>query len=166
MCVRKDILIKYGELYHLNGFKTTGVTGTSLMGAAEDIQIVYTSILMGLAVGICPELKLTHIIPSKRSNFLYIKNLRFFNRYASIFADVEFFPDKLKHYKDQQRSQLSLFIQLNKYLLKGILSTKIRESIIDCVLISGNYAGINLVLNRENPFWLKLFWEIIGIKIN
>jgi glycosyltransferase involved in cell wall biosynthesis len=165
-CIRKDIFLKYDEIYHAKKFTTTGVTGKSLAGAAEDIQIVYTSILMGQAVGICPEMKLAHIIPAAKANFDYIKKLRFFARYAVPLASVEIYPDKLQEYKNEQRSKSSLFIQLNRYLLHGLLTGKRKESIINCILISGNYAGVNLILHKKNPFWLMLFLKNFGIKIN
>jgi len=164
ICIRKDIFIRYIELYTSNKFKTTGRIGNSLVGA-EDNQIIHTSILMGLAVGTYPGMKLNHLIPASKSNFSYIKKLRFFTRYSVPQSAVEFFPDTLQKYKNTQRSQFSLFLQLHKYLLTGILKSRIKESIIDCILIAGNYAGINLVLNRKNPYWLKLFLKTFGIEL-
>lgn len=164
MCVRRDIFNKYAELYSANNFKTTGRTGTSLV-SAEDNQIIYTSILLGFAVGITPDLKLNHLIPASKSNFSYLKKLRFFIRYSIPVAQVEFYPRMLRVYEEQQLSQSALFLLMSKYLVAGILKGKIKDAILDCLLVSGNYTGANLVLKKENPFWLKLFLRINGIKI-
>lgn len=165
ICIRKDIFLKYVENYTSKKFKTTGRTGNSLI-SAEDNQIIYTSIFMGYPVGTTPDLKLNHLIPAAKANFNYVKKLRFFVRYSIPLANVEVYPELLQKYKSEQRSKFFLFIQLNKYLLIGILTGKIKESVIDCILISGNYTGVNLVLNRKNPAWLRLFLKIIGIEIN
>jgi glycosyltransferase involved in cell wall biosynthesis len=164
ICIRRDVFLKYIELYKSRNFKTTGRTGASLI-SAEDNQIINTSILLGFAVGTCPDLKLNHLIPAVKSNFSYIKRLRFFIRYSVPLAQVEFFPEQMQKYKDEQRSQLSLFTQLTKYLITGFFKGKLKEAMINCILISGNFTGINLVLNKRNPYWLILFLNCIGIKL-
>ncbi|MBI4947157.1 MAG: glycosyltransferase family 2 protein [Bacteroidetes bacterium] len=164
ICVRKEVFVKYIELYRLHNFQTIARAGNSLMGA-EDNQVIYTAILMGFAVGVCPELKLNHLIPAEKSNYTYVKKLRFFTRYSVPLAEVEFHPQVLKKYENKQTSQFSLFILLNKYLIKGVLSRKVKESIIDCLLVCGNYTGINLVLKKKNPGWLKLFLRMNGVEI-
>ncbi len=166
MCVRQDIFMKYLELFEKNNFRTTSRVGIgqSLM-TGEDNQVIFISVLMGFAVGVCPDLKLNHLIPAAKSNFPYIKRLRFFTRYSVPLANAEILPDLLKRYSSEQLSQLSLFILLTKYLVKGILTGKFKEAIINCILIMGNFTGINLAMNKRNPYWLLLFLKTLGIKI-
>jgi hypothetical protein len=163
-CVRKAVFEKYSEQFFLNKYKTIARSGTSLMGA-EDNQVIITSILMGLAVGTHPDLKLNHLIPADKANFDHVKKLRFFTRYSVVLANTEMIPDTLNTYRADQISQLSLFLLIVKYLLKGVLKLKTKEAIINCILVTGNYTGINYALKKKNPLWLLAFLKLIGIQI-
>lgn len=163
-CVKKEIFLKYTELYLSKSLKTIARSGTSLMGA-EDSQVIYMSILLGYSVGTHPALKLKHIIPEDKSNFDYVKKLRFFTRYSFVLATIEMLPETLNQYEKKQISQASLFILLNKYLIKGILNLDLKNAIINTILVAGNYTGINYALKKRNPVWLLVYLKTIGIKI-
>lgn len=163
-CVKKDIFLNYIEQYLSKNFKTIARSGASLMGA-EDSQVIYMAILLGYAVGTHPTLKLNHIIPIDKSNFDYVKKLRFFTRYSFILATVEMLPETVNKYQKKQISQISLLILMCKYIFKGVLKLDMKNAIINNVLVAGNYTGINYALKKKNPAWLLIYLKTIGIKI-
>ena len=165
MVVEKQLYLKFIDYYHAKQLKTTGRIGNSLL-SAEDNQIILTAILNNYPVGTSPVLNLTHIISDKKSTYSYVKRLRFYVKYSIPFAEIEMLPERFMFYKKQLLSESALAILLSKYLIKGLLKRQMREAIFECLLVLGNFCGINLVLKKDNPKWVISFLKLTGINLN
>jgi hypothetical protein len=75
-------------------------------------------------------------------------------------------PERFMFYKKQLLSESALAILLSKYLIKGLLKRQMREAIFECLLVLGNFCGINLVLKKDNPKWVISFLKLTGINLN
>ena len=157
MAVCRTVFEKYSFIYTSRKIKTTDRTGSSLISAGDN-QIVYSAIMLNFPIGTSPKLSVSHLISEKKSNFNYVKRLRFFVRYSVPFAEIEFYPEEAVAYQKKIISQFALFILLMKYLVKGVLKFKTKEAIINCVLVTGSYTGINYALKKKDPFWLLIFF--------
>jgi GT2 family glycosyltransferase len=65
--IRTDVLEAYGQKLASGTLSATGRNGTS-MASAEDVQIVWEAIRRGLAAGLLPDLRLTHLIPGRKTS--------------------------------------------------------------------------------------------------
>lgn len=76
MCVRKDVFIDYALKWQKGTYAVTGRKGLAL-SSGEDAQLIWNTTKNGIPVGSSPALKLTHLIPEKRTSLAYLKNLYF-----------------------------------------------------------------------------------------
>lgn len=91
MVIEKEAFNIYLDSYNSGQLSATGRKGNSL-ASGEDSQIIWTVIKSGYWVGSSPLLKLSHIIPKKRTTFSYLKRLNFnlsysfYNSYYEVFG--------------------------------------------------------------------------------
>ena len=76
MCVRKDVFLDYALKWKNGAYAVTGRKGNTL-SSGEDAQLIWNATKNGIPVGSSPLLKLTHLIPEKRTSLTYLKNLYF-----------------------------------------------------------------------------------------
>jgi hypothetical protein len=111
LCLRKEVAIAYRQFCDQSTLQITGRQGASLFGG-EDQEISFVCCSHGLGIGIFPELKLTHLIPSHRVSQDY------FNR----FVEGTCFTNILLQYKWQHIiPQSPLGIKTLLTVLKTIL---------------------------------------------
>ncbi|MBO9701644.1 MAG: glycosyltransferase family 2 protein [Sporocytophaga sp.] len=95
--VRKDIFEEYLKRFELGMVTAIGRSKDSL-SSAEDSQIVWAAMLSGIASGTSPDLRLTHIIPKKRTSRKYLTDLNFNISRSYYKALFEMFPGEIKSY--------------------------------------------------------------------
>jgi hypothetical protein len=90
--VRRVIMERYAARVADGACTATDRKGGSL-SSGGDGQIVHTAILMGYAAGICPELRVRHLIPESRCTKEYLSRLSYGVTSALLPAAVESFPE-------------------------------------------------------------------------
>jgi glycosyltransferase involved in cell wall biosynthesis len=108
--IQKNIFEKYISLYQAGELTATGRKGNSL-ASGEDSQIIWTAVKMNIPVGTTPLLKLTHIIPGKRTTLQYLVSLNFNIAYSFYAGQYETFKNEsLFHLKPGPATYLKLLL--------------------------------------------------------
>ncbi|WP_316816891.1 glycosyltransferase [Pedobacter nyackensis] len=116
MCVKATYLKNYVEL--VNGGKLTlSDRKGNQLSSGGDVQIVLSSLKMGLGAGVSPGLKLNHIIPAKRANYDYIARLLYGVFIESTITTGQVFPE---HY-EAERSKTLGRSKFSKMAMRGYL---------------------------------------------
>lgn len=71
LCIRRGIAEEYDRQCERGPISITGRRGTTL-SSGEDVEMSYVTCQMGFGVGVFPELKLTHLIPERRTSPEYL----------------------------------------------------------------------------------------------
>ncbi len=116
LCVTRELMKKYTEAFERGDLSLTGRKG-KVLSSAEDTQIVWTAVKMGKAAGTSPLLKLTHLIPSTRTNLTYLKELNYGIAHSYASALREMFPENTSSLK--KRSVAGKVNFMVKMLLKA-----------------------------------------------
>ncbi len=90
--VRRVVMERYATRVADGACTATDRKGDSL-SSGGDGQIVHTAVLMGYAAGICPELRVRHLIPESRCTVEYLSRLSYGVTAALLPAAVESFPE-------------------------------------------------------------------------
>ncbi len=149
MCVRTSYLKEFARRTKNGEFTLPDRTGDAL-SSGGDVQIILFVLKSGAAAGISPGLKLTHIIPSKRANFEYIKRLLYAVYLGGAITILEVFPEQRDAILGASISKSKFSRRaLKKYL--GLLlnnkPTRVFKFIIYIASVSGEY----LALKRPVP---------------
>jgi Glycosyl transferase family 2 len=91
--IRRDVAQNYKAAVERGTLSATDRAGGSL-ASGGDIQIVWQAVNAGIAVGVHPELNVTHLIPGSRTTLRYMKRLAFGCGLAYQPAFVESFPEE------------------------------------------------------------------------
>jgi glycosyltransferase involved in cell wall biosynthesis len=90
--VRRVVMERYAARVADGACTATDRRGKSL-SSGGDGQIVHTAVSMGYAAGICPELRVRHLIPESRCTVEYLSRLSYGVTAALLPAAVESFPE-------------------------------------------------------------------------
>lgn len=93
--VRREVYAQYLKKVESGEFSSVGRTKAS-MASAEDVQLVFSSILNGYAVASVPEMQLRHLISSRKTTPVYIRRLLFGMSSSFAEAYAECFPHTRK----------------------------------------------------------------------
>jgi hypothetical protein len=74
--IRRDVADAYRRAVEAGTLHATDRKGGGLSGGGDN-QIVWQAVNMGLAAGVHPGLRMTHVIPASRTTFPYLKRLAF-----------------------------------------------------------------------------------------
>lgn len=84
MVVRRRVVQRWAELWNADPLrKSLGHAGLAV-GAGEDADMALCSLEFGLGVGRFPNLELTHLIPSRKITFAYLKSLHRAQAYSTV----------------------------------------------------------------------------------
>lgn len=122
VCIRRELLNKYVEGIKSGRLTLTGRKG-GLATSGDDIQMVLTVIDQEFAAGTSPSLKLNHLIPSRKLDPDYLKQLSFS---AGICFDT-CLVEVLSEYKD--RISLPAPKKIRLKVLKGYFKSKFRDNL-------------------------------------
>lgn len=149
LCVSRQILEGYADLAKSGRFNIVDRTGNQLTSGG-DVQMVLYSISLGSAAGVDPELKLTHIIPGKRTSLDYLKRLTFGNSicYATCLSEV--FPDQLAMLKASVMKE-GKFVRksFKRFIVVKLVSNPIK--VLGLIEYIGGHYGIYRAIGRPVP---------------
>ena len=151
--VRREVMERYAARVAERSCTATGRTGT-LLASAEDGQIVHTAVLMGLAAGVCPSMRVRHLIPAARCTSVYLSRLCYGVSSSLLPATVESFPEII-HRPEYRRPSWA------RYHMQKLIAW-IRECLTTCrplrrVLSAarvGDAIGRYAAAGRPVPRWL------------
>lgn len=83
LCVRRDVIAAYAKNLQEALRSKFGTTSTHL-SRGEDTDMAYTACSIGLGIGVFPQLKLTHIIPSNRLEKDYLLRIAEESSFANV----------------------------------------------------------------------------------
>lgn len=93
--VRRDVMERYAARVAEGACTATDRAGNSL-ASAGDGQIVHTAVLMGLAAGVCPSMRVRHLIPAARCTSAYLSRLCYGVSSSLLPATAESFPEVVR----------------------------------------------------------------------
>jgi glycosyltransferase involved in cell wall biosynthesis len=93
--VRRDVMERYAARVAEGSCTATDRSGNSL-ASAGDGQIVHTAVLMGLAAGVCPSMRVRHLIPAERCTSAYLSRLCYGVSSSLLPATAESFPEIIR----------------------------------------------------------------------
>lgn len=149
LCIQKSYLNAYMALVEQGQFTLSGRKGKQLT-SGEDTQMVLFCVSKGAAAGVAPGLRLTHIVPEKRTTFEYLKRLTYGTSICYSTCVSEVFPDHMA-YLQKHTVPKKRFItkSLKKYFLLSF-SGKPKKS-FDLISYIGAVSGDYKVLNIPVP---------------
>jgi hypothetical protein len=135
--------------------------GNNLM-AAGDAQMVWTAVKAGLNVGSLPEIRIQHLIPSKRIKPDYLVKLCYSAGISYYPSLLEVFPDEEENIKNLLSSKQYLLRRLLSRILYGLRYRDFRYILyIGIPHYLGEVAGMFNALKRNEPFWFKEFKKLL-----
>jgi glycosyltransferase involved in cell wall biosynthesis len=149
LVLRKAVFDAYHQAFQQGQFTATGRLGQSL-ASGEDIQMIWQAIKMGYAVGICPDLKVTHLIPASRSNLDYVKRLCFGSASSYPPCLVGSFPEMKSSIVNSMPTTASILQTLLKKTIKGSIELKFSSLLIDLAGYLGDLSGKYQAIQRNN----------------
>ncbi|SMC71187.1 glycosyltransferase [Pedobacter africanus] len=147
LCIEREYLIGYIELAELGKFTLSGRKGGQ-MNSGEDTQMIFYCISRGAAAGVSPALKITHMVPHKRTSLNYLKRLAFGTSVCYSTCLVEVFPDYLEKLRPISEWKFA-FKTLKRYFL--LLFNSSPRKTLGLVGYIGSVAGDYMVLKRKLP---------------
>jgi hypothetical protein len=153
--IRRDVAEAYRKGVEAGEITATGRKGSSL-ASAEDCQLVWQAINLGLAAGIHPDLKLLHLIPGSRSTLTYLRRLTFGCAMSHHQALAQSFPDVAEAWRHRVPTLPRRVIQLSKVLMLSGSRNRLRFLSIDLAELLGEWCGHLSVVGRENHWTFTL----------
>ena len=147
LCIERKFLMEYMELAEQGVFSLTGRKGGQ-MYSGEDAQMVFYCISKGAAAGVAPGLKVTHMVPAKRTTLAYLKRLTYGTSVCYSTCLVEAFPDYINKLNAINERKFA-FKTLKRYFL--LLFNASPRKTLGLVSYIGAVAGDYMVLKRKLP---------------
>lgn len=160
LCLNKSYLKEYISLVEQGRFSLSDRKGNQL-SSGGDTQMVLYCISKGVAAGVSPDLKLTHMVPGKRTTFEYLKRLTYGTSVCYSTCMLEVFPE----YKDVIKKQLvnrKRFINkvLKRYFLLHFSSKP--KNVLKLVAYIGAVSGDYVALKQPIPN--RINWVLRKLK--
>lgn len=162
LVLRRWVCDRYVEAITSGELSACGRAGTR-MTSADDIQLVWEAIKGGFSAGVSPKLKLTHLIPEKRSNIVYAKKLAFGTASSYIPALVESFPES-RETALQLPSNLRIILGLLKRIIKQVIYLRLIMIPIEIAGYLGHYIGILKLTHSHRKQWLLTLVKWLGLE--
>lgn len=160
--VRRSIMERYAARVTEGSCTATGRKGQSL-ASGEDGQIVHTAVLMGFAAGVCPDMRVRHLIPDSRCTPRYLKRLAFGVAACLLPASVESFPELC----DQGVYQPPSWARYKRHKWLAALRESLTEPApLRCIHAAarvGDAVGRYLAAGRPVPSWLEREKQRLGL---
>jgi hypothetical protein len=153
--IRREVAESYRCAVESGLLNATGRRGSSL-ASAEDCQLVWHAINMGLAAGTHPDLRLLHLIPGSRSTIKYLRRLMFGCSISHYRARAQSFPLQAVAWRRIDPTLLGYGIQLSRVVLVSARRNRLRFLSIDLAELLGEWCGHLSVLGRENHWTFTL----------
>ncbi|MDX2128594.1 MAG: glycosyltransferase [Chloroherpetonaceae bacterium] len=155
MIFRPEMLRPYAEDVFSGKLTIKGRDGKSLV-TNEDTQMIWYMTAKGFAAGSSPDLKLRHLIPSRRTTLSYLARLNYGISVAIAKTNAEVYPDKLP---DLKRNPPRFFRILKTFLKLGFNHTielQFRRLFVDFAFELGIINGRYRLAGIDNNIWIRL----------
>ncbi|TDQ09363.1 glycosyltransferase [Pedobacter metabolipauper] len=149
LCIKREYFESYALLAAKGKFSLSDRKGNQL-SSGGDVQMVLYCISTGAAAGVAPELKLTHIIPGKRTKIDYLKKLTYGTSVCYSTCLLEIFPDHLATIKSQMISERKFAFKVLKKYLMLFFDPRPKKALKLAAYI-GAVAGDYIALNKPVP---------------
>jgi GT2 family glycosyltransferase len=150
LVIKKEVFEQYNLAFREGEITALGRTGKNL-ASGDDIQIIWQAVKAGYAVGVCPDLKVTHLIPSSRSNLEYAKRLTFGTASAYFPALVECFPQERQKIINTTPSNLRIIYIICQIVLQKLRKFNLKMIGIDLAYYLGSMSGHFQAIQQSNP---------------
>jgi glycosyltransferase involved in cell wall biosynthesis len=150
LVIRKEVFEHYYSAFQNGTLTAVGRTGKS-MTSGDDIQIIWQTIKAGYAVGVCPDMKVSHLIPESRANMEYVTRLHFGTSASYIPALVECFPQERQHLLTSIPSTLKIIYRVTRITIKQILHRNFRRTPFELAGYLGGVSGHYHTAEKNNP---------------
>lgn len=162
LCIKHNLLTEYSLRTKRGDYTAIGRKGDSL-SSSEDLQMVLFCIKKSAAAGVSPTLMVNHLIPKKRTNIDYLKNLTFGTNISYHNSISEIFEERKEYLSKTCLSTYSFIRKSLTRYLKVLFSkdqTKTLKLIEFISLNSSHYIAIN----KHIP--IPILWILRLLKIN
>lgn len=153
--IRRDVADGYRHAVESGALSASDRTGSSLASAGDN-QIVWQGISMGAAAGVHPDLKLQHLIPSKRTTMQYLRRLMFGCAASHYQALAQSFPDETADWRRYRPSNRRLALQAVKVVGQSAIRNHLRFLTIDLAELLGEWCGVLSVAGRQGHWTFRL----------
>lgn len=159
LCMERPYLIDYLNLAEEGRFTLTDRKGNQL-SSGGDASMVLHCISKGAAAGVAPGLKVTHMVPAKRTTLAYLKRLTYGTSVCYSTCLVEAFPDYIDKLNAINEKKFA-FKTLKRYFL--LLFNSSPRKTLGLVSYIGAVAGDYMVLKRKLP--ASVTWVLNKMKV-
>lgn len=151
--VRRDVMERYAARVAEGACTATDRAGNSL-ASAGDGQIVHTAVLMGLAAGVCPSLRVRHLIPAARCTSAYLSRLCYGVSSSLLPATAESFPEVVRRPEYSPPSWARYHRQkLIAWIRECLTTCRPLRSVLSAARV-GDAIGRYAAAGRPVPRWL------------
>jgi hypothetical protein len=160
--VRREVMERYAARVAEGSCTATDRKGDSLTSGGDG-QIVHTAVLMGYAAGICPSMRLRHLIPESRCTVEYLSRLSYGVTASLLPAAVESFPE----IGDQAQYAPPTWLRYQRQKWAAACRERIQEAAplrqIHAAARVGDAIGRYLAAGRTVPSWLDREKRRLGL---
>jgi glycosyltransferase involved in cell wall biosynthesis len=149
LVLKKEVFEAYHKAFQQGNLTATGRLGENL-ASGEDIQMIWQAIKMGYAVGVCPDLRVNHLVPSNRSTLKYVKRLTFGTASAYFPALVECFPQERQKIISTTPSNLRIIYIICQIVLQKLRKFDLKMIGIDLAYYLGSMSGHFRAIQQSN----------------
>lgn len=153
--IRREVADVYTAGVASGELSATGRQGLSLAGA-EDNQLVWCAVGMGLAAGVHPDLRLQHLIPGSRCTMRYFRRLMFGCGISHYRARAQSFPEQAVLARKHVPSIGRYGLQVVKVVAQSASQNRFRFLTIDLAEMLGEWCGHASVAGRDNHWVFSL----------
>ncbi len=167
LIIKRETFTKYNQNFKTGKLSSISRTGSSL-SSCEDTQIVWEAVKMGSAVGVSPELKINHLIPSRRANLNYIRRLSFGTSSSFVPAIIQSFPITKNFY--QVPSIGKIFMRVAKIAALRFVksSSNIKSNfyllVFDLIEYIGFLSGVQKVTSSSRLKWIYILVKLFRLE--
>lgn len=149
LCTNAFLLKEYTELAKQGHFTLSGRKGNRL-SSGEDTQMVMLCISKGFSAGVSPALKIRHIIPGSRANYLYLQRLAYGTGVCYESCLLQVFPERRSMLEKRLMPGAKFFRRAFKKLVKAKMNTDPRR-MFELADFLGSNAGVYAALEKPLP---------------
>lgn len=162
LVVKREILEKYYQAVATGKLLTKGREGNSL-SSSEDLQIVWEAVKLGFAAGTSPELRLTHLIPGRRSNWRYVKRLAYGCAMSYMPALIESFPSEKEKALASIPSNKTILRNIGQIIKRNIFKFKYKILLVQLAEYIGDLVGMLHVTGANKHYWIYSLVKILHL---
>lgn len=143
LCITEQVASEYAARVTKGHLTMVDRQGKALTSGG-DMQIVFCAIALGLAAGVAPQLRITHIIPEKRLTFEYLKRLAFGTVATYDVSIKQLFSEYQINFGKPLKPNLKITLKILRRYVKTQLSanpTKTLEFASYLGLLTSSYAA-------------------------